>query len=1000
MFTEYSGPGAVVIVLALAIGPALLRWWWGRPLARLADDPLIAERLLEHHSRVGMLAGACLLVMCVGWLWSAPWSVPLLLLAQVVASHPLARSLYGETWSLAASVSFYTRLPLAIFGFSALLAGTPWIVRSAGDWDWIAAAVLAVALVLWERYHEDLVRALLRSEPIADPVLVERFAELVARSGIPAPRFEWVQLHGGVLANAVALPSLRRSSVVFTDTLISRLQTDEVVAICAHEIAHLEYFDRTRMWRMQIVNWLLIGLVCAVTPVSGLFFSPLEQSTLPATICTFVAVVALALRGRHRQRHETNSDLRAVELTGNPEALASALTALHAIARMPRRWDRQREQHATHPSLARRIRDIRAAAGTPSPGTVENTATFRASRGDAVVTFDPAHVRWQDAPGTTHVLEYGTLAELRLRVSPVGEATLVAVERQGRRWTMPTRAEDAAALQSMLDAVDGRLANAGAAVAISAPLVRLVAIFIGTIVAMLGQFALALVAIIAALAPAMALLNAAGAAAFLAAAVLMAHGGGDDATNFAFAAILAFLGAIFMLMAYFRRTDAAQPPRLAVAVLAAGAIGATLGITLGGLDAVRLHQGARDLAAAPVLLGALAAACWHWRTRRPSRLRHVPLAAALAALTIVALGSAPVLELIGRDPFLARAAPLRWTFVEGEPERSFDIPFEIESLRLSASGRLAAFVRAEYDDASGRSAPPLFHLRRGDGSLAALQGSDLAFIDDRRVLLLALDEAGAEVSVASFDGAPPLDWRERVPGIRAASLTYSAAPNQWALIGRDVDGNVVRATGTVGQAGVRRTAWKNVTDLGGWINAIGTRGEAAIAIQKNYDYGILPRALAMRLPLGLAPTFPESRIWRLGSGARGNAGRSLLDVSCGLEPRDGESVVCTVFDGTRTRIVTIEPATAAITALGTMDGAFYADPASAAGWLTGWWCGAPAIVHLETRLVLRMPSHAIEHVRVVAATAGVIGAAGPIDGGTRVRLYPLATAISAASRAE
>src|SRR5829696_8782314 len=223
MLAEHSGPGAVFIVLALALVPAILRWWWGRSLARFADDPLIAERLLAHHTRVGLLLGVSLLVLCAGWPRWGVWSVPILLLAQLAASYPLTRALYGETWSLLASLSFYTRLPAAVFGFWVLLAATPWIASLAGRSDWAAAAVLGIVLVAWDRHYAAVLRALLRTEPLTDASLLDRFAALVTASGIPAPRFECVRMRGGVLVNALALPSLRQSSVLFTDTLLSRL---------------------------------------------------------------------------------------------------------------------------------------------------------------------------------------------------------------------------------------------------------------------------------------------------------------------------------------------------------------------------------------------------------------------------------------------------------------------------------------------------------------------------------------------------------------------------------------------------------------------------------------------------------------------------------------------------------------------------------------------------------------------------------------------------------
>src|SRR4029079_14682183 len=74
----------------------------------------------------------------------------------------------------------------------------------------------------------------------------------------------------------------------------------------------------------------------------------------------------LALRTRWRQEHESASDRRAVELCGDPDALASGLTKLNALGRVPRRWSASVEQRASHPSLARRLAAIRGNSGTPA----------------------------------------------------------------------------------------------------------------------------------------------------------------------------------------------------------------------------------------------------------------------------------------------------------------------------------------------------------------------------------------------------------------------------------------------------------------------------------------------------------------------------------------------------------------------------------------------------------------------------------------------------------
>jgi Zn-dependent protease with chaperone function len=240
MLQDYSGASAVVVVLGLALAPAALRWWWGRALAGLADHPLVAEQLASHNNRVGLTTGTCAALLLIGWPLWAVWGIPLLFVASVAAGHPLSRTLFDETWSLPASLSFYTRLTLAVIGFWMLLIATPWIVSRAGAFDWGAAAILALVLFAWDRYYADALRLLLRTEPVTDRSLLSRFDALVAACAISAPGFESVPMRGGVLANALALASLRRSSVVFTDTLLSRLTADETVAIGAHELAHLE----------------------------------------------------------------------------------------------------------------------------------------------------------------------------------------------------------------------------------------------------------------------------------------------------------------------------------------------------------------------------------------------------------------------------------------------------------------------------------------------------------------------------------------------------------------------------------------------------------------------------------------------------------------------------------------------------------------------------------------------------------------------------------------
>ncbi len=982
MFPELPGAWAAVVVIALT--PAALRWWWGRALSRLADDPVLPERLAAHNRRFVRVSGGCAAVLVVGWPPWAIWSVPLLILAQAVGGFPLRKTLYQETWSLGARLSFSGRLLTAAFGFWILLTATPWLASQAGRFDWAAAIGLALILASWNRYSDVVLRALWRTQPIADPAIAARFEGLATTCGLPMPRFEYVAMRGGVLANAVAVPSLRRSSVIFTDTLLSRMSHNEAVAICAHELAHLEYYNSARLRRLNAVNYILILGAAAAAPLTRLLSGSPELGPI-VWLWPFAVVISLVVRARHRQKNETVSDLRAVALTGDAEAVAGALTTLHAIARVPRRWDQQRERASTHPSLARRIRDIRAAAGIAA-ATVTPAAGFRAATGAAVVTFGETHLTWQENAGSTHLLDYAALVELRLHASATGAITLVAVERLGRRWQMAPDTKDLPAIQAVLDVVDGRLTHETKAPAFSPVVVRLVAILGWSVAIVLGQFASGFVAMLAAISPGPLLLNGAGAAALAAAALSLRNGGliaGPEA-----AALLAALGAGLLALGWVRRAESARGERPLLAVLAAFSAMTVATIGLGGLSPIRLHEGARSAPGAAVLLVALAAACWT-RRDRPA-FRYSAFGAALVAGAVAALGSTLFLERAVRDPFLMAGPPVTWTAMHGPALADFDVPFAVETLRLSPHARLAAVERVEDEDSNAKLPSPVVHIGRPAGRLWPVDAADIAFVGDDRALVLVVRDGAAEVRDVSFDDGPVVHWSEQLPDLRSGTITYEARANQWVVIGRDRTGQLVRATGTVRQAGTVRTTWTLPTERASGIETIGTQGGAAFIVEKRYTFGAINRAaLGLMAPL-LMRSYSESQLWRLRDGRRVDAGRSLLDASCVNDTLSDPRLVCSAFDGSRTRIVAIDIDSGTVTALTTIDGRFRAGAGAARGWLTGWADSGPVALRLATREAIRPPFAVREYVSMVAATDAVIGTVAWKDGGSRIRLYGVA----------
>ena len=494
--------------------PAAVSLWRGRSLARLIDDPALPERLLAGHRASGFVLAFSLVVLIFNWPHYLVWTLPLLFVARLVAVYPFRKILYRETWSLAAYLSFFVRLVIAIFGFWILLAMTPALVSMSDRHEWMVASGLTAILLIWNARYADLVRYLLRARAVDDPVLVLRFKGIVDACGLSTPHLEQVNLRGGVFANAVALASLRGSAVVLSETLVARLDHDEVIAICAHEVAHLEHYNPRRLRRINLGNYILM--------VTGGLFTSVVRLTFPSAlwILTLLWVcgllVTLMVRARDRQKNETASDLRAVSLTQDPESLIRALAKLHAISWIPRRWETEFERQATHPSLARRIQAIRASSGMV-PQSLGSAVGFAATDGSLSVTFHEDRVLWDEGESASHSLSYGHLTELRLEARRSGAPRLLAVDRTGRRWEIPLGDVDVARAQGVLDIVDARLAPPAPPLSVSPAVARWFAILVILCSWPVMYVAPVIAAAFAILRPAPPLVGAAGAAAVVAA---------------------------------------------------------------------------------------------------------------------------------------------------------------------------------------------------------------------------------------------------------------------------------------------------------------------------------------------------------------------------------------------------------------------------------------------------------------------------------------------------
>jgi heat shock protein HtpX len=923
MFSDI--PGSTLVSLLVALVPAAYVWWHGGALARIPDDPLLAERLLAHRLRARQVFACAVALLIAGWWTNFYRLFVLTVVVRALAAYPLRRTLNQETWSRLTYLWFFFRLIVATFGFWLLLIAAPDLSTSAGPRDWIAAIILGGVLLLWNTYHADIVRVLLRSRPVNDSDLAQRFDRLSVRAGLRPPKFEVVPLQGGVFANAVALPSLRAPAVLLSSTLLERFDADEVEAVCAHELAHIEHYNPTRLRRLNAAVVALIVSGVALGPGARLAFG--EAGAWVRLLWMLVVVSYMVFRARSRQKDETASDLRAVEWTEKPEALIRALVKLHAIGRMPRRWESQFERHATHPSLARRVQAIRHAAGQPC-AALESPAVFPSA--PYTITFDAGHIRWSEGELATHSVSYSRLTELRLDVRST-TARLIAIEQGGRRWELPVDAAEAHRLQQVLDAIDGNLAHAAVPPTFPAPAVRLACGVVGLFALAASQFAAAIPALLACIQPSrtMCLAAAAGAIAGALVAVRSALAYGVSA-YFWPALLLAVSSAVMIGLAWVSRHDSTEPVPSRPLIILGGYTGLAwlLLFSSGGtpVDLYRIAHGSAAIFVAPVALAAGLAASG----RRPAR--RLSLAIGAASIAVFALGTRTFVESFSGDAFIRRGASLPMVGFEGRQIAEVRLPSDASWVRVSRSARSIAFAGDDDEDE-----PRMFNVGAIGGPYARVAASRLFFVSDEEVLTTEDRYDGTVIRKLRRGSERAAVWERVVEGRLSAS--YDSGSNVWRLLGTSGD-EVVQVEGDADGAirGERRWALGPVMTRGGWLEPVAVSGESVLVLERRYrspaaSMPVARRYLAPFLYLLTSDSGFETRVWLVGSGGARMVGQSSMNPECRTAAFD-QLPLCVAADGIRSTIFRVEADRGSVEPVTSIAGTLHSLSEQAPGWLT------------------------------------------------------------------
>ncbi|WP_116245606.1 M48 family metalloprotease [Nocardiopsis sp. FIRDI 009] len=264
-------------------------------------------------------------------------------------------------------------------GAGVLLVAAGWLFGAAAGAQFCLALVVCAGVLVY-LFGETLALRAMRAHPVSEieqPELYRIVRELATAARQPMPRMYLSQVR---TPNAFATGrGPRRAAVCCTTGLLRTLDERELRAVLAHELAHIRAHDTV----ISSVATTLTGLIAALSMVT--FLLPLgesEETDMPnllggLLLALLAPLAALVVHFGVGRRREFRADEEAARLTGDPEALSSALRRLDAGSRahpLPRERPLLASAHlmttnpfpdgvgrlfSAHPPVAERVRRLR-----------------------------------------------------------------------------------------------------------------------------------------------------------------------------------------------------------------------------------------------------------------------------------------------------------------------------------------------------------------------------------------------------------------------------------------------------------------------------------------------------------------------------------------------------------------------------------------------------------------------------------------------------------------
>jgi heat shock protein HtpX len=222
---------------------------------------------------------------------------------------------------------------IVIAGSAALTAFIAWTVFGVTGLVW---AGVSMAISLWAagRISPQMVLKLYKAralEPAEAPELHRVVRELAARAELPAvPQLYYLPSQ---IMNAFAVGTAENAAIAVTDGLVRGLTLRQLAGVLAHEVSHVRNGDLKVMALGDVLTRITgfmaqVGVIGLMISIPGMLAAGMKVPWLGLILMIFAPLIGGLLQLSLSRTREYDADLDAAAITGDPEALASALAVL------------------------------------------------------------------------------------------------------------------------------------------------------------------------------------------------------------------------------------------------------------------------------------------------------------------------------------------------------------------------------------------------------------------------------------------------------------------------------------------------------------------------------------------------------------------------------------------------------------------------------------------------------------------------------------------------